>query len=407
MNEHALPLKTLGDAFRLRNHVLSRLEEAEAANDHTIQQKALTFVTIGGGFSGVETAAAINDMVKSISQYYPKSHAIGARSILIHAGDRILGELDPDLAAFAKTKLEERGVEVRLKTRVAEVTGERVFTDDMGDILTGTVVSTIGNEQHPLAKQLGLPSERGRIIVDECLRPAGFRNVWALGDAAAVPDVIKGGTCPPTAQYAVRQAQQCADNVLASLRGEAPTPFRYKGKGQFAIVGKHCGIAQIGRWKISGFSAWLLWRTVYLSKLPGLRCRVRVAIDWLLDVLFPRDITKIEVRRTDVLQRAHFRQGEIIVRQGDPADCFYLIESGTVEILHETPGKEPETVRVCSPGDTFGEVAILRNAPRTATVRCMTAVDVLKFGRQDFLSMFAGCKVLRSHMEDTLEKYVT
>jgi NADH dehydrogenase len=407
MNEHTLPLKTLGDAFRLRNHVLSRLEEAEAANDHRAQEKALTFVTIGGGFSGVETAAAINDMVKSISRYYPKAQAIGYRSILIHAGDRILGELDADLAAFAKTKLEGRGVEVRLKTRVAEVTGERVFTNDGLDILTGTVISTIGNEQHPLVKQLGLPMERGRILVDECLRVRGFRTVWALGDAAAVPDLEKGGRCPPTAQYAVRQGQHCADNILASIRGDEPRSFRYKGKGQFAIVGHHCGIAQIGSWKISGLGAWLLWRTVYLGKLPGIRCRVRVAVDWLLDVLFPRDITKIEVRRTDVLQRAHYSKGDVIIRQGDSADCFYLIESGKVEVMRETPGKQPECVRVCSPGDTFGEVAILRNAPRTATVRCMTAVDVLKFGRQDFLSMFGGCKALRNHLEDTLEKYVT
>jgi NADH dehydrogenase len=407
MNEHTLPLKTLGDAFRLRNHILSRLEEAEAIEDQAVQQKALTFVTIGGGFSGVETAAAINDMVKSISRYYPKVHASGYRSILVHSGDRILNELDPDLAEFAKHKLEGRGVEVRLKTRIAEVTGDKVFTSEGTGIVTGTVISTIGNEQHPLVKQLGLPMERGRIVVDECLRVRGFRTVWALGDAAAVPDLEKGGICPPTAQYAVRQGQHCANNLLAALRGDEPIPFRYKGKGQFAIVGNHCGIAQIGSWKISGFGAWLLWRTVYLSKLPGLRCRVRVAIDWLLDVLFPRDITKIEVHRTDVLQRAHFSQGEIIIQQGDPADCFYFIEAGQVEIIHEAPGKKPERVRVCAAGDTFGEVAILSKAPRTASVRCVTAVDVLKFGRQDFLNMFSGCKAFRSHIQETAEKYVT
>jgi NADH dehydrogenase len=406
MNEHTLPLKTLGDAFRLRNHVLSRLEQAESTDDQRALQKALTFVTIGGGFSGVETAAAINDMVRTISEYYPKAHASGFRSILVHAGDRILSELDTDLGEFARIKLEGRGVEVRLKTRVAEVTSDRIFTNDGKEIVTGTVISTIGNEQHPLVKQLGLPMVRGRIVVDQCLQVQGFPAVWALGDAAAVPDLEKGGFCPPTAQYAVRQGQQCAQNILASLRGNASVPFRYKGKGQFAVVGKHCGIAQIGRWKVSGLGAWLLWRTVYLSKLPGLRCRVRVAMDWLLDILFPRDITKIEVHRTDVLQRAHFSKGEIIIRQGDPADCFYLIESGQVEIIQEAPDKSPQYVRVCSAGDTFGEVAILRNAPRTATVRCVTAVDVLKFGRQDFLGIF-GCKALRSHIQETVERYVT
>ncbi len=405
MNEHALSLKTLGDAFQLRNHILSRLEEAEITEDESARRKLLTFVTIGGGFSGVETAAAINDLVKDVAAFYPGTQSTGYRSILIHAGERILGELDADLAEFAQKKLEARGVEVRLKTRVHEVTRDRVMLGDGQAISTGSVISTVGNVPHPLVGKLGLPQERGRILVDECLRVRGFCNLWALGDAALVPDVQKGGMCPPTAQYAVRQGKQCARNVLAVIQGRAAAPFRYKGRGQLAVVGKHCGIAQIGRWKLSGLAAWLLWRTVYFMKLPGLRCRARVAMDWMLDFLFPRDITKVEVHRTDVLQRAHFAQGEIIIRQGDAADGFYLIESGRVEIVKEAPGKTPECLRVCSSGDTFGEVGILRNAPRTATVRCLTAVDVLKFSRQNFLSMFGGYKAFRSQIQEMMQKY--
>ena len=172
-----------------------------------------------------------------------------------------------------------------------------------------------------------------------------------------------------------------------------------------AVIGKHCGIAQIGRWKLSGLGAWFLWRTVYFMKLPGLRSRVRVAMDWMLDLLFPRDITKVEVRRTDVMQRAHFAKGEIIIRQGDAADCFYLIESGQVEIIKEVPGNAPECLRLCSAGDTFGEVGILNNAPRSATVRSLTAVDVLKFSRQNFLSMFGGYKAFRSQVQETMHSY--
>ena len=405
MNEHALSLKTLGDAFQLRNHILSRMEEAEITDDDEARRKLLTFVTIGGGFSGVETAAAINDLIKDVSTFYPRVRSTAHRSILIHAGDRILGELDPDLAEFAKRKLEARGVDVRLKTRVNEVTGDRVVLGDGQVIATGSVISTVGNVPHPLVNKLGLPQERGRILVDECLRVRGFRTLWALGDAASVPDLQKGGVCPPTAQYAVRQGKQCALNVLAMIRGRSPTPFRYRGRGQLAVIGKRCGIAQIGKWKLSGLGAWFLWRTVYFMKLPGLRCRVRVAMDWILDLLFPRDITKVEVHRTDVLQRAHFTQGEIIVRQGDVADCFYLIESGQVEVVKEVPGQVPECLRVCSTGDTFGEVAILRNAVRTATVRCLTAVDVLKFSRQNFITMFGGYKAFRSQIQDAMQQY--
>jgi NADH:quinone reductase (non-electrogenic) len=405
MNEHALSLKTLGDAFQLRNHILSRLEEAEITDDDDARRKLLTFVTIGGGFSGVETAAAINDLIKEVSAFYPSVQLTGYRSILIHAGDRILGELDPDLAEFAKRKLEARGVDVRLKTRVNEVTRDRVVLGDGEAIATGSVISTVGNVPHPLVNKLGLPQERGRILVDKCLRVRGFRTLWALGDAASVPDLQKGGVCPPTAQYAVRQGKQCAHNVLAVIQGRSPAPFRYRGRGQLAVIGKHCGIAQIGKWKLSGVGAWFLWRTVYFMKLPGLRCRVRVAMDWMLDLLFPRDITKVEVHRTDVLQRAHFTQGEIIVRQGDVADCFYLIESGQVEIVKEVRGQAPERLRICSTGDTFGEVAILRNAARTATVRCLSAVDVLKFSRQNFVTMFGGYKAFRSQIQEAMQQY--
>lgn len=405
MNEHALSLKTLGDAFQLRNHILSRLEEAEVTEDEAARRKLLTFITIGGGFSGVETAAAIHDLIKDVSAFYPTVQATGYRSIIIHAGERILGELDQDLAWFAQRKLEGRGVEVRLKTRVNEVTRDRVVLGEGESIWTGSVISTVGNVPHPLVNKLGLPQERGRILVDECLRVMGFRTVWALGDAAAVPDRQKGGTCPPTAQFAVRQGKQVAQNVLAVIRGRVPAPFHYKGRGQMAVIGKHCGIAQIGGWKLSGLGAWFLWRTVYFMKLPGLRSRVRVAMDWLLDLLFPRDITKVEVHRTDVLQRTHFAKGEIIIRQGDVADCFYLIESGQVEIIKEGRGTAPERLRLCSAGDTFGEVGILKNAPRTATVRSLTAVDVLKFSRHNFLSMFGGYKAFRSQVQETMDTY--
>jgi NADH dehydrogenase len=405
MNEHALPLKTLGDAFQLRNHILSRLEEAECTADEMARRRLLTFTTIGAGFSGVETAGAVNDFVKDVSKYYPQAHATGHRSVLIHSGERILGEIDQDLAWFAHRTLERRGMEIRLKTRVKEVTRGQVVTDDGRAIESSTVISTIGNVPHPLVRRLNLPEERGRILVDECLRVRGLPNVWALGDAAAIPDLYNGGICPPTAQYAVREGRHCARNVCAIISGKSPTPFQYRGRGQMAVVGKHCGVAQIGAWRLSGLMAWLLWRAVYFLKLPGGRARIRVGIDWILDLLFPRDITKFDVQRTDRLQRAHFSCGEVIVQQGDEADGFYLIESGEVEIVKETEGQAPERLRVCSAGDTFGEVAILNSAPRTATVRCLTSVDVLKFGRHDFLSMFGGYKAFRSQIQETLDRY--
>jgi len=306
MAEHALPLKTLGDAFHLRNHVLSRLEEADSEPDPEIRQSILTFVTIGGGFSGVETMAALNDMVKAVLRFYPQAQATGTRMILIHSRESILNELEPGLAQFAQEKLIERGVECRPHTTGKEVTPNEVVLSTGEHVVARTVICTVGNAPHPLMAQLPLPQDRGRILVEASMQVKDMANVWALGDAALVPDVLRGGWCPPTAQYAMRQGRQAARNIFATLHGLPIRNFQFKGLGQMAVIGRHCGVAQIGRWKISGLLAWVLWRGVYLMKLPGLPCKVRVALDWMMELVFPRDITKVDVQRTEHLKHAHF-----------------------------------------------------------------------------------------------------
>ena len=400
MADHALPLKTLGDAFHLRNHVLSRLEEANSESDEALRQAILTFVTIGGGFSGVETMAALNDMVKAALSYYPKAQATGARMVLIHSRASILNELEPGLAQFARQKLEEHGVECRLGTTVTEITPHSVRLSTGEHLSARTAICTVGNAPHPLLTELALPHERGRILVEPTLQVQGVSNLWALGDAAQVPDVTRKGWCPPTAQYAMRQGRQAARNILSAVRGQAPQPFQFKGLGQMAIVGKHCGVAQIWGWKISGFVAWALWRSVYLMKLPGLRCKLRVALDWTMEVIFPRDIAKIDVQRTEHLKHAHFQKGDVILREGEIGDRFYIIESGEVEIIHQEPGQPEQRLALRSTGDSFGELALLKDAPRAATVRCVTAVDVLIFNRKDFLTLVGSYNVFRHHMED-------
>ena len=297
MAEHSLPIKTLGDAFHLRNQVLSRLEEADAVSDEAQRKRELTFVAIGGGFSGVETVAGLNDMLKDVLPFYPRARKTGYRVILVHGSGRILNELDEGLASFAHKKLEERGVEIMLNTRVEEITPTSVVFSSGQRVATSTVISTVGNAPHPMIAKIAVPQERGRILVDEYLRIQSFKNHWAIGDSALVPDIRRKGFCPPTAQYALRQGRHCARNVVAAIRGQAVYPFEFGGLGQLAVVGKHCGVAQIFGLRISGWIAWCLWRSVYLMKLPGIRSKVRVGLDWVLDVLFPRDITKIEVQK--------------------------------------------------------------------------------------------------------------
>ena len=399
MPEHAYPLKTLGDAFHLRNQILHCLEEADQETDEALRKKHLTLVTIGGGFSGVETVAELHDMMKTVLPFYPRAARTGHRAILIHSGDRILQELDAGLSTFAQAKLEARGVQVQLKVRVKEVSDEGVTLSTGETIPAGIVICTVGNSPHPLVPKMGLSQEGGRIRTDEYLRITGTVNLWAVGDAALIPDLERGGVCPPTAQYAMRQGAQCARNVVATIRGEALRPFRFGGVGQLACIGRRTAVGRILGVPIAGFLAWLLWRAVYLAKVPGLRCKVRVATDWALDLLFPRDIAKIDLRRTEQLARAHYREGDVIVRQGEIGNHFYIIESGQVEVIREDPGEPPKCLGVRGAGTSFGEIALLKDAPRTATVRCLTPVDVVKFARQDFLTLTRSHDAIRGLLE--------
>lgn len=400
MAEHSLPIKTLGDAFHLRNHVLSKLEEADIDPDEESRRRALTVVTVGGGFSGVETVAEINDMIKAVLRFYPAARATGARIALIHSRDHILNELDDGLAHFAEEKLRSRGVELILRERVKEATPNGIVLTDGRSIQAGTVICTVGNAPHPLIAKTGLPQERGRVLVDDHLRVVDRENVWALGDAALVPDTRRGGFCPPTAQYAMRQGKRCAGNVLAVASGRPPRPFSFGGLGQLAVVGHRCGVAHVFGVNIAGLPAWWLWRSVYFMKLPGLRSKIRVGVDWTLDLIFPRDITKLAVERTERVRRAHFREGDVIIKQGEMGDRFYIIEAGEVEVLQEDARGECRRVATRTAGESFGEIALLKDTPRTATVQCLTPVDVLIFARNDFRALVGSYDFMRSKMSD-------
>lgn len=399
MREHSLTIKTMGDAFHLRNHILQQLEAADMETDPEAAKKAMTFVTVGGGFSGVETIAEMNDMIKASLKFYPQARAIGRRIVLVHSRERILQELEESLAEFAQAKLRSRGVEIILNTRVKEATPEGIVLSNGQTVRAGTIVSSVGNAPHPLICQTGLPQDRGRIVVDECMRVKDATDIWALGDSAMVPDVKRGGFCPPTAQYALRQGKRCAKNVWAVVHGGAPSPFKFGGLGQLAIVGHRCGVAQVFGIKVAGILAWFMWRTVYWSKLPGLRCKVRVGIDWALDLIFPRDISMLQLHRTDRLLREHYSEGQVIIRQGEIGDRFYIIESGEVEILIEGEhGTDAKRVRTCCAGESFGEIALLEDTPRTATVRCLTPVEVVTVTKEDFKSLVGSFAVVRDYI---------
>jgi NADH dehydrogenase len=299
--ERALTMKSLGDAIQLRNHLISNLEEADFECCPAAREPLLNFVVAGGGFAGAETVAAVNDFLREAVRFYPHLKEEMLRVVLVHSGEVILPELGEELGRYAQQKLSERGVEIHMRAKVAGVTEREVTLTDGTVITTNTLVWTAGTSPHPLLDTLPCTRERGRVVTDEFLEVPGHPGVWAVGDCAAVPDRATGKPYPPTAQHAIRQGRVLADNVRAAVRGGRRKAFSFKTIGLLAAIGRRTGVAQIMGVNFSGFVAWFLWRSIYLAKLPRFEKRLRVALDWTLDLLFTKDIVQFLTLRAETV----------------------------------------------------------------------------------------------------------
>ena len=289
LDQHALTMKTLGDAIHLRNEVIAAMEEAD---NECSSGAPLTSVVVGGGFAGVETVAGLNDFVRDGLQYYRRLKANRVRTVLIHSGSVILPELGEKLGRYAQQELARSGVDIITNARVAECGEDYVRLGDGRVIAARVVVWTAGTSPHPLIHDLPCQLDHGRIVVDGTLAVPSWPGVWALGDCAVVPDIRTGKPYPPTAQHAIRQARTLARNIGATMSGKSLVPFSFRTIGQLAAIGRRAGVARVFGVNFSGFFAWWLWRTVYLSKLPRLDKKIRVAIDWTLDLIFAKDFVQ-------------------------------------------------------------------------------------------------------------------
>ncbi|MFB6286111.1 MAG: NAD(P)/FAD-dependent oxidoreductase [Candidatus Bipolaricaulia bacterium] len=338
VERHAFTLKTLADAVELRRHVISTLERADTTTDPAERDRLLRFVVAGGGFAGAETIAELFDLAHSVLRYYPRIDPDELHFVLVHAGDRILPELGEELADYALRTLRERGVDVRLKHRASGADAARVELNDGTEFPTRTLVWTAGNRPNPLLRHVeGEHNDAGAVVCDDTLRVAGTSNVWGVGDCAQIPDPgHPGEVCPPTAQHASRQALTVADNVAAALRGrdDRVEPYAYKSKGMIVVLGHRTAVAEVGNLRFSGLLAWLFWRAVYLSKLPGLEKKVRVFVDWSLDLFFPRDIVLTETRASTQPEPSRTRPAAKAPRV-DPTEASAAAEN--VDISEETP----------------------------------------------------------------------
>jgi len=293
VEKYALTIKTLGDALVLRNHIISMLESADQEEDPEVLSKLMTFVVVGGGFSGVETVGEINDFVReSVEKFYRNIDVEKIRVILVSASDKILPEIG-DLGEYAMESLTNSGIEILKNTKLVDAEAELVEFDNGMKIPCSTFLWAGGVSVDPVISKLETEhSSRGSIMVDKFLKLKNHPNVFALGDCASIIDERTGKPYPPTAQHAVRQAKTVSENIISSIRvKDSEKPFVYSSKGSMAKIGKRNGVALLMGNKIHGFAAWLLWRQYYLSTLPTTEKKFRVAIDWFADLFFPRDIT--------------------------------------------------------------------------------------------------------------------
>jgi NADH dehydrogenase len=298
LESRAVTMKSLGDAIHLRNRLIANLEQADFECCTSVRTPLLTVLVAGGGFAGVETIAAVNDFLHEAIPYYPRLRREDLRLVLVHAGELILPELGPELGAYAERKLAERGVEIRTRTKVVGCTEQSVTLGDGTVIPCDTVVWTAGTSPHPLLRTLPCPMDRGRIRVGADFAVPDWDGLWATGDCASIPNPDTGEPQPPTAQHALREADVLAHNLEAAVRGGARRTFRFPGLGQLAAIGRRTGVARIFGVNFSGFFAWWLWRTIYLAKLPRAEKKLRVMLDWTLDLIFSKDLVQFMTFRS-------------------------------------------------------------------------------------------------------------
>jgi NADH dehydrogenase len=379
MLEHGKPFRTLADALALRNHLIHVLEEADVEADAAERKKLLTFVVAGGGFSGVELIAELNDFVTSVKESYPRLRGETARCVLVHPKEHILPEMDQQLAIFAEKILARRGVEIIANDRVTAATSEKAVLKSGKEIPSKTLASTVPSALPAVLQKLECQKDKGRLTANSKMELAGYEGqVWTVGDCAAA-STVAGNPVPPTAQHATRAAEMVADNIAAAMRGGEARAFEFEGLGKLASLGHFSAIAEIMGMRVSGFPAWLLWRTIYLMKMPGLNRKVRIGLGWLVALLFRPDLVQIKAARESGITRQHFDAGEAIFNQGDLGDNVYIIEKGQCEVV-----RNGESIAELGAGAYFGEMAVLGNVSRSATVRATKPTDVLLIPRGDF-----------------------
>jgi NADH dehydrogenase len=411
LHEHSLSFKNLADALKIRNRIIDVIETAAQEDNPKVRKQLLTFIVGGGGFSGVEVVAEINDFARKIIKMYPLVDPKEISVYLIHSKDRLVyKELPPSLGKYCAKILEKRGVQILFNTHLRSATPYEAILDNGKRIPSSTIVSTVPSSCNPLIETLPFEKIKDLILTDETLLVKGTKNIWALGDCAAVPAKIELHYCPPTAQFAVRQGKCVAENIFSSIKEKGPLKkFSFTALGMMAALGHKRAVAEMfGFIKLSGFIAWIAWRFIYWIKLPGVNRKIKVFITWLLDFIVPQEPVQLKIEYRSGINHLHYASGETIFHKGDVGDYLYIIAKGKVSVLETKDGKEIP-IATLEQGQYFGEMALLKEKRRSATVRCIEDCELLAIRKQDFHLLITNFTQLREDFmrteSDRLSKY--
>ncbi len=392
MVNYAMPLKNVGDAIRMRKHVIDRMEQANATDDPDLRRFLLTFTVIGGGFSGVEVAGELNDLTRHIRKYYPEIPESDIQFNLVHSRAQILPEVVSPLRDFALKKMQKTRIRFYLESRASVVKQDGVELTDGTFIKSGTIICTVGNSAAELVQRMDADKEKGRLLTQPDMRLTGSDNIWAVGDCALIHNSYDDKTSPPTAQYAERQGRQTAENILRVLRGEETRPFRFKLIGVAAGIGARKGVAQMFGMKISGFFAFWLWRSAFLAKLPSFLQKIKVGFDWAWEMIFPRDMSIIDHSVSQSLSQLFFATGDTIISSDSIGESLYAIEEGSCELIRmppeDAPQVKPVVLAVVGRGELLGPHS-LKDYSGNVELRARTNTKLILLP-SDFLQQISG-----------------
>ncbi len=408
MSDHALTMKDLTDAHMLRTHAIGCLETADVTTETPVKDQLLTFVVVGAGFSGVETAAELRELISHALPYYHNIKPEEIRMYLIEYAPRILPTFPATLAEYATKQLRKSGIDVLIGIGTKSATSTGVELTNGRKINASTIVATIGNGPHPLVQNLGLDLQWGRIKTDRFMQVPGLDHVWALGDAALIPLSDNPQEDPAdyatqTAQFAVREGYQLAANIVAKLKGQELKPFAYTSKGSLASLGMSKAVADVYGFKLSGVFAWLLWRGFYLSFLPGLVAKIRVGINWMINAVMPPNIVQLRMR-PPATRYIHFWKGDKVFEPGMLIDDFYTVIRGSFKLTIDNPDTDEHFETAFGPAEHFGERVLVKSALRTGLVEALEDGLLLFTAQKEFTRIARAFPFLDNYFKDYIEE---